>query len=159
MKIQQNFTVVGYPQANGQTKVTNRILLQYLKILLEECKSYWVDELPGVLWAYRTTPRSTIGETPFYLVYESEVVILVEIGEATLQIIRYKKEVNDETWSFNLEVVKEKSDQVQMLKTRNTIINDYRKKVKNNTFQVGDLVLKKGRSIEAYGQARSQLER
>ncbi|XP_011069634.1 uncharacterized protein LOC105155457 [Sesamum indicum] len=31
LKVQQNFTVVGHPQANGQTEVTNRIILQHLK--------------------------------------------------------------------------------------------------------------------------------
>ncbi|KAK4386278.1 Retrovirus-related Pol polyprotein from transposon [Sesamum angolense] len=39
------------------------------------------EELPGVLWAYQTTLRTTIGETPFCLVYGSEEVITIEIGK------------------------------------------------------------------------------
>ncbi|KAL0416177.1 UNVERIFIED_CONTAM: hypothetical protein Slati_3449600 [Sesamum latifolium] len=83
LKIQQNFTAVGNPQANGQTEVTNRILLQHLKTRLDGAKGSWVEELPGVLWAYRTTPRSATGETPFCLVKERVGVF----EDATLQEI------------------------------------------------------------------------
>ncbi|KAL0386267.1 UNVERIFIED_CONTAM: hypothetical protein Sradi_3021000 [Sesamum radiatum] len=65
LKIQQNFTAVGNPQANGQMEVTNLMILQHLKMGLEGAKGLWVDELLGVLWAYEMTPRSAIGETPF----------------------------------------------------------------------------------------------
>ncbi|KAL0332964.1 UNVERIFIED_CONTAM: hypothetical protein Scaly_2197900 [Sesamum calycinum] len=41
------------PQANGQMKVSNRVLLQHLKTKLNGAKGSWVEELPGVLWAYR----------------------------------------------------------------------------------------------------------
>ncbi|KAL2237861.1 UNVERIFIED_CONTAM: hypothetical protein Sindi_0977800 [Sesamum indicum] len=63
LKIQQNFTAVSYPQANRRTEV-NRAILQHLKSRLRS-KKLWNDELPGVLWAYRTTPRSATGETHF----------------------------------------------------------------------------------------------
>ena len=36
----------------------------------------WVDELSGVLWAYRTTSRRPTGVTPFALAYGMEIVIL-----------------------------------------------------------------------------------
>lgn len=122
------------------------ILLQHLKTLLEECKSYWVDELLGALWACRITPRSSTGETLFCLVYRSEAMIFVEIREATIRVRRYEKSINDEATSFNFEMIEEKrkATQVQMLKAKNRMINNYNKKVKNDSFQVGgDLVLKK----------------
>ncbi|KAL2249885.1 UNVERIFIED_CONTAM: Gag-Pol polyprotein [Sesamum indicum] len=80
LKIQQRFTMVGNPQANGQTEVTNRTILQHLKTRISSKRS-WVDELQGVLWAYCTTLRTVIGETPFYLVYGTEAIIPAEIGE------------------------------------------------------------------------------
>ncbi|KAL2249925.1 UNVERIFIED_CONTAM: hypothetical protein Sindi_2466200 [Sesamum indicum] len=94
LKIQQNFTAVGNPQANGQTEVMNRTLLQYLKTRLERAKGAWVEELPGVLWAYWTTPRTATGETPFYLVYGSEAVIPAEIREETARVAQYEAEEN-----------------------------------------------------------------
>ena len=44
-----------YPQSNGQVEATNKTLLSKLKKRLEKAKGKWVDELPGVLWAYWTT--------------------------------------------------------------------------------------------------------
>ncbi|KAL0378571.1 UNVERIFIED_CONTAM: hypothetical protein Sradi_3162600 [Sesamum radiatum] len=110
LKIQQNFTSVGNPQTNGPTKVTNRTILQHLKTRLEGAKSSWVEELPGVLWAYRTTPRTATGETPFCLVFGTEAIIPVEIGEETQRITKYESEKNQEERAFNLTVIEEKRD-------------------------------------------------
>ncbi|KAL2230940.1 UNVERIFIED_CONTAM: Gag-Pol polyprotein [Sesamum indicum] len=109
LKIAQHFTAVANPQANGQTEVTNRTILQHLKTRLEN-KGSWVDELPGVLWAYRTTPRSASGETPFCLVYGTEAIILAEIGEESQRVALYDPESNQNERSFDLTVIKEKRD-------------------------------------------------
>ena len=86
MKVEQHFTSVAHPQANGQTEVTNRTILQGLKTGLDKSKGNWVDELPNVLWSYRTTPRTSTGETPFNLVYGSEAVVPTEIGMPTYRV-------------------------------------------------------------------------
>src|SRR5207237_7140926 len=39
----------------------------------------WTRELPSVLWELRTSPSRAIGETPFFLTYSSEVVLLTEL--------------------------------------------------------------------------------
>ncbi|KAL2228583.1 UNVERIFIED_CONTAM: hypothetical protein Sindi_1838000 [Sesamum indicum] len=87
IKIAQHFTAVVNPQANGQIEVTNRTILQHLKTRLEN-KGLWVDELPGVLWVYRTTPRTATSETPFCLVYGTEAIIPTEIGEESQRVQR-----------------------------------------------------------------------
>ncbi|KAL0453507.1 UNVERIFIED_CONTAM: Gag-Pol polyprotein [Sesamum latifolium] len=110
LKIQQNFTSVGNPQANGQIEVTNRTILQHLKIRFEGAKSSWVEELPRVLWAYRTTPRSSTGETPFCLVYGTEAIIPAEIGEETQKISQYDATKNQEERAFDLTMIEEKRD-------------------------------------------------
>ncbi|GKA97102.1 reverse transcriptase domain-containing protein [Tanacetum coccineum] len=52
LQIKQTFTSVAHPQANGQTEVTNRTMLQGLKARLKKAKGKWVEELPNILWAY-----------------------------------------------------------------------------------------------------------
>jgi hypothetical protein len=47
---------------------------------LDEAKGKWVKELHSALMVYRTTPHLTTGELPFYLMYETKAVILMEIG-------------------------------------------------------------------------------
>ena len=44
-----------------------------------------MDEIPGVLWAYRTTNRKPSRVSPFALTYGLEAIILTEIGMPTLQ--------------------------------------------------------------------------
>ncbi|GJX06713.1 reverse transcriptase domain-containing protein [Tanacetum coccineum] len=83
LKIKQNFTSVAHPQANGQTEVTNRTILQGLKTRLDKAKGQWVEELPNVIWAYRTTACAGNGCTPFSLVYGSEAVLPLEISLPT----------------------------------------------------------------------------
>ncbi|GAU22037.1 hypothetical protein TSUD_309410 [Trifolium subterraneum] len=70
-----HFTSVEHPQTNGQTEAANRFILRGLRQRLGDAKKQWVEELPHVLWAYRTTPHSTTGETPFRLAYGTEAVI------------------------------------------------------------------------------------
>ena len=81
--IKNQYSSLGHPQANGQTEVMNRTLLRIIKAKLDEAKGAWPEELPNVLWAYRTTTRTSTGETPFRLTYEIEAVIPVEIGAAS----------------------------------------------------------------------------
>lgn len=83
MKIEQIFTDVAHPQANGQVEVINIILLDGLKKRLEHEKTSWVEELPSVLWVYRTTPRSTTGETPLSMVFGNEAVVSAELCTST----------------------------------------------------------------------------
>ena len=83
--IKNQFSSLGHPQANGQTKVTNQTLLKIIKVQLEGAKGAWLKELPNVLWAYRTTTRIPTEETPFKLTYGIDVVIAVEIGITSMK--------------------------------------------------------------------------
>ncbi|KAL0456811.1 UNVERIFIED_CONTAM: hypothetical protein Slati_1020300 [Sesamum latifolium] len=51
-----------------------------IKRRLERVGGNWAEELTSVLWAYRTTPRGSTGETPFSLVYGTEAIIPAELG-------------------------------------------------------------------------------
>ena len=77
--IKNQLSSPGHPQANGQTKATNRTLLKIIKAKLDDAKGAWPEELSNVLWAYRTTTRTPTRETPFRLTYGTEAVIPVEV--------------------------------------------------------------------------------
>ncbi|XP_073138227.1 uncharacterized protein [Henckelia pumila] len=111
LSIRQFFTSVGNPQANGQTEVTNRTILQHLKTRLGNAKGKWVDELPSVLWAYRTTSRSSTGESPFNLAYGTEAVAPAEIGEQSWRVKQYTSSGNDQALRISLDLVDELRDE------------------------------------------------
>ena len=95
LNIKNHYSSPRHPQANGQAEITNQTLLKQIKTWLEGAKSMWVEELPNVLWAYRTTVRTPTKETPFKLTFETEAVIPVEIGLTTLRTTFHKEEENE----------------------------------------------------------------
>ena len=48
--IRNGYSTPAYPQGNGQSKATNKVLVTGLKKRLDDTKGKWVDELPHVLW-------------------------------------------------------------------------------------------------------------
>ncbi|KAK4398067.1 hypothetical protein Sango_1282200 [Sesamum angolense] len=125
LAIKQFFTFVNNPQANDQTEVTNRMIIQHMKMRLGTTKGAWVDELPSVLWAYRTIPRTTMGETPFSLSY------------GTVMILSRKSE-------------KRALVRASLYKSR--MAKAYNSKVRPRNFQVGDLVLRKAEDSGPIGK-------
>ncbi|XP_059670692.1 uncharacterized protein LOC132316201 [Cornus florida] len=81
----EQLAAISHPQGNGQAEITNRTIFSYLKKKLEKLKTKWYENLPQVLWAYRTTPRRPTGESPFAMAYGSEAVIPTEAAVPTLR--------------------------------------------------------------------------
>uniref|UniRef100_A0A2N9FY66 Uncharacterized protein n=1 Tax=Fagus sylvatica TaxID=28930 RepID=A0A2N9FY66_FAGSY len=143
--IHNHYSSPGHPQANGQVEVTNRSLLKMIKTRLEGAKGLWPEELPNILWAYRTTARTPTGETPFRLTYGTKAVIPVEVGLTTWRTNNYDEESNDAQLRSNLDLVDEVRDQAEA-RTRvyqQRMARYYDRRVKHREFKVGDLVLRK----------------
>ena len=62
LRIKNRYSTPTYSQSNGQAEVTNKAIVSGLKKRLEGAKGGWIEELPNVLWAYRTTPKKSIGK-------------------------------------------------------------------------------------------------
>ena len=67
-----------------------------------------MEELPHVLWTYRTTPRRSTGETLFSLTYGAEPVIPLETGFPTTRTSSFNPKDNDEQLARNLDLIEEK---------------------------------------------------
>ena len=87
--------------------MANRSLLKIIKTQLEGAKGVWPNELSGVLWAYKTTVRTSIGETPFKLAYGSEVVIPTKVHMANHKVMKYQDKDNKEQLHLNLDMIDE----------------------------------------------------
>ncbi|XP_075076031.1 uncharacterized protein LOC142162889 [Nicotiana tabacum] len=61
-KIKRITSTPYHPEGNGQAESKNKVIVNNLKKRLEESKGNWPELLPGVLWAYRTTTKTSTGE-------------------------------------------------------------------------------------------------
>ena len=143
--IKNYYSSLAHPQSNGQAEVTIRTLKAALKTKLEDLKGKWVEYLPKVLWAYRTTHRSATQETPFALAFGTESVDLVEVGLKSPRIELVITEHNEEVLRLNLDLLEEKREQVlkRMEDYHKKTARYYDQRVKPRSYKPGDLVLKK----------------
>ncbi|XP_074576195.1 uncharacterized protein LOC141832623 [Curcuma longa] len=101
--------------ATGQTEVLNREFVRGLKMKLDHVEGSWVNELPDILWAYRTTPRDSTGLTPFHLVYGGEAVVPVEVGCQSARVEAYTNaEDNASRRAAELDLITETREQTNM---------------------------------------------
>ena len=116
-----------------------------IKKRLENAKGRWVEELPSVLWTYRTTPRRSTGETPFALAYGMEAVIPLEIGLPTLKTELVESNTNNAVLARDLDLVEEKRERaaIRMASYRSQLSRAYNKNVNSRSFTLGDLVLRR----------------
>ena len=77
------YASVAHPRSNGQVERANAEVLRGLKTKafdrLKASGTGWTDQVPTVLWSLRTTASRATGETPFSLVYGTEVVLPTEL--------------------------------------------------------------------------------
>lgn len=68
-QIKHKFSSPYHPQTNGLVERFNGTLVRALKKLAMNFSRNWDDHIPAVLFAYRTRSHSTIGISPFELMY------------------------------------------------------------------------------------------
>ena len=102
------YSTPAYLQGNGQAEAVNKVIVSGLKKRLDNAKGKWVEELPHVLWTYRTTPRRSTGETPFSLTYGAEAVISLETSFLMTRTSSFNLKDNDEQLTRNLDLIEER---------------------------------------------------
>ncbi|KAL5573637.1 hypothetical protein UlMin_023234 [Ulmus minor] len=112
--IHKHFSSVAHPQSNGQVEAVNKTIKNNLEQKLNRAKGAWVNELPRVLWAYRTTCRTSTNETPFSMTYGTEAVVPIEIGELSFRTEQFDPDLNVEGLSLNLDLLEIKRDNAQI---------------------------------------------
>ena len=108
--IHKLFSTSGHPQANGQVQAAKKTIKDNLKKTLERLKGAWVDELPMVLWAHRTTPKEETRETLFSLVFGTKAMIPTKVGLQSYRVENYVEQENNVTLPENLDFLEEKQD-------------------------------------------------
>ncbi|XP_022035399.1 uncharacterized protein LOC110937279 [Helianthus annuus] len=144
MKIEHNFASVAHPQANGQVESVNKQIVDGIKARLGIARRGWVDELPSILWAHRTMPKTSTGETPFSLVYGSDAVIPAEIRLPSSRMLAMEKQNNEQEQRMDLDPLEERRENAAIAEARykSKLEKYYNTRVRVCTFVPGDFVLR-----------------
>ncbi|GFY97538.1 hypothetical protein Acr_12g0000790 [Actinidia rufa] len=145
LKIEFYNSTPSYPQCNGQAKATNKTIMSGIKKRVEKAKGKWVDELANMLWAYRTTPRKAMNETPYFLDFGFKVVIPLEVGLPTIRTKAYDMTHNNDVLARDLDLAEERRDNalIRMADYQKQLAKSFNQKVQRREFGMGDLVLRK----------------
>nr|GEX69553.1 reverse transcriptase domain-containing protein [Tanacetum cinerariifolium] len=135
-----------HPQTSGQVEVTNRGLKRILERTVGENHASCSDKLEDALWAFCTTFKTSIGCTPYRLVYEKACHLPLELEHKAYWALKHAnfdlKTAGDHR-KLKLNELNELRDQAYenslIYKERTKKLHD--DKIKNRIFNVGDQVL------------------
>ncbi|XP_077232286.1 uncharacterized protein LOC143868293 [Tasmannia lanceolata] len=123
----------------------NKILLQGIKKRLDEKAGRWADELYHVLWAYHTTPRTAMGESPFNLTFGTEAIIPIDIGVPSPRVTCFNERLNEGRLHANLDLLEEvrEESQIRSAAYKQRVSRYHDTKIHPREYRVGDLVLRR----------------
>nr|GEY47422.1 reverse transcriptase domain-containing protein [Tanacetum cinerariifolium] len=135
-----------HPQTSGQVEVTNRALKRILERMVGENRASWSDKLEDAIWSFRTAFKTSVGCTPYRLVYGKECHLPLELEHKAYWALKHAnfdlKTAGDHQ-KLQLNELSELRDQTYenslIYKERTKKLHD--DKIKNRIFNVGDQVL------------------
>jgi transposase InsO family protein len=94
--IKIKYASMAHPKSNGQVKKANGLVCAGLKKRLlrplKRVAGAWVEKLPLILWSLRTTPNSSTGYTPFFLLFRAEAVLPTDVRYCASHVVAYVEE-------------------------------------------------------------------
>ncbi|XP_017970374.1 PREDICTED: uncharacterized protein LOC108660635 [Theobroma cacao] len=146
-KIKHHNSTTYHSKMNGAVEAANKNIKKIVEKMTEVYKD-WLDKLLFALHAYRTSVHTSMGATPYSLVYGIEAVLPVEVKIPSLRVLM-ETELEDAEWIRSryeqLNLIEEKRLAAlchgQMYQRK--MIRAYKKKVRPKQFREGELVLKR----------------
>ncbi|GJZ84253.1 reverse transcriptase domain-containing protein [Tanacetum coccineum] len=150
LNITQRFALVKHPQSNGLVERANRSLGEGIKARMGEGKN-WIKEIPHVFWAHRTMIKSSNGDTPFSLTYDTEAVIPAKIKMPTYRTAAVDIVRNDDEIKLNLDLLEERRKRaaIHEAKAMSKMMRYYNARVRDVTFKPGDYVYRSNEASHA----------
>lgn len=114
---------------------------------MEDNSRDWHNLLLDVLWAYRTSPRSSTKITPYALVYGHDAMLPLEINIKSLRV-KCQDQLTSEQYHQSMFLEVENIDEARILALNSIVFQkkkattSHDKKVKHINFDEGDLVWK-----------------
>ena len=133
-EIKHNLSTPYHPKTNGLVERFNKTLCEALA--KSNQNSNWDEQIPAVLFAYRTTKHSSTKIEPFHLTYGRIAKLPMDLGEKQLTYYEY---INEQL--IQCPEIREKA-RLNIEKAQNIQKNYHDKRVRREQkFRIGDKVL------------------
>nr|GEY38856.1 reverse transcriptase domain-containing protein [Tanacetum cinerariifolium] len=135
-----------HPQTSEQVEVTNRGLKCILERTVGENSALWSDKLEDALWAFRTAYKTSIGCTPYRLVYGKACHLPLELEHQAYWALKHTN-FDLRTAGEHRKLQLNELNELHYQDYENSLIYKERTKklhddkIKNCIFNVGDQVL------------------
>jgi transposase InsO family protein len=146
--IDARYISVAHPRANGQVERANGMVLDALKKRLHDATNSkggkWIKELPNTLWGLRTQPSKPTGQSPYFLVYGFEAILLTDVIWNSPAVEHYDKGVSEDSRRVDIDSLEEArcTALVQSARYLEGSRRYHNRNIKERSFNVGDLVLR-----------------
>jgi transposase InsO family protein len=157
MKI--HFASVRHPESNGLVERANGIIMTgFMKLIFNQPRGKWPDELVKVVWSHNTTISRSTGFTPFKLLFGDEAITPKEAKAGSIRIVA---SAEDEA---NYSVAKDTIEGTRLQAVEN--INKYQaetikwryRKVWLKNIKLGHLVLRRVANPDIVGKLQVKWE-
>ena len=104
----------------------------------------WVAKLPAMLWSLRMTPSQATGYTPFFMVYDSEAILLTDLDYGAPRVRAYDEQGAKASLNDAMDQLDEAHDIALLRSTKyqQALCQYHSRRVRGLAFNVGDLVLR-----------------
>ncbi|GJT56647.1 hypothetical protein Tco_0699711 [Tanacetum coccineum] len=142
LNITHRFSSVKHPLSNRLVERANKSLGEGIKACLGKGNKNLIEEIPHILWAYRTMIKSSNGDTPLSLTCGTEAVIPAKIKMPTYRTAVVDVAHNDDEIRLNLDLLEErrKRASIREAKAKSKMMKYYNARVRGVTFMPGDYV-------------------
>ena len=112
--------------------------------MLDDANEKWVEELPHVLWTYRSAPRRSTRKTLFSITYGAEAIIPLETGFPTLRTSSFTLSSNNGLLEKSLDLIEEQRENVMVSLAyyQRKLKQGYDANIKLRPLAPGDLILR-----------------
>jgi hypothetical protein len=162
--IDVRYVSVAHPQANGQVERTNGMVLDALKKRLHDAANTkggkWIKVLPNALWGLRTQPTKPTGQSPYFLVYGSEAILPTDVTWESPVVEQYDEGISKDSRRVDIDGLEEArcAALIQSARYLEGIRCYHDRNVKERSFNVGDLVLRRIQNTEGLHKLSSPWE-
>jgi hypothetical protein len=163
-EIDVRYVSVAHPRANGQVERANGMMLDAPKKRLHDAANTkggkWIKELPNALWGLRTPPSKPMGQSSYFLVYGSEAILPADVMWDSPAMDQYDEGISEDSRRVDIDGLEEArcATLVQSARYLEGIRRYHDRNVKEHSFNVGDLVLRRIQNTEELHKLSSPWE-